>query len=74
MEEKGFVTSKNYWIKFGWGVLIGLIGALSAANGERENGYLRKRLSRIVCPFSTYFKGKRIYWCACWAVFGYVAV
>lgn len=29
MEEKGFATSKNYWIKFGWGVLIGLIAALS---------------------------------------------
>ena len=74
MEEKGFATSKNYWIKFCWGVLIGLIAALSTANGERENGYLRKRLSRIACPFSTYFKGKQIYWCARRAVFGYVAV
>ena len=29
MEQKGFATSKIYWIKFGWGVLIGLIAALS---------------------------------------------
>ena len=29
MEQRGFATSKTYWIKFGWGVLIGLIAALS---------------------------------------------
>lgn len=29
MELKGFAASKEYWLKFGWGVLIGLIAALS---------------------------------------------
>ena len=28
MELKGFATSKTFWIKFGWGVLIGLLAAL----------------------------------------------
>jgi H+/Cl- antiporter ClcA len=28
MEPKGFATSKTFWIKFGWGVLIGLLAAL----------------------------------------------
>ena len=29
MEQRGFATSKTYWSKFGWGVFIGLIAALS---------------------------------------------
>ncbi len=29
MELKGFATSKTFWIKFGWGMLIGLLAALS---------------------------------------------
>jgi H+/Cl- antiporter ClcA len=28
MELKGFATSKIFWIKFGWGILIGLLAAL----------------------------------------------
>ena len=28
MELKGFATSKIFWIKFGWGVLIGVLAAL----------------------------------------------
>ena len=28
MELKGFATSKEYWLKFGWGVLIGMLTAL----------------------------------------------
>jgi H+/Cl- antiporter ClcA len=28
MELKGFATSKIFWIKFGWGMLIGLLAAL----------------------------------------------
>jgi H+/Cl- antiporter ClcA len=28
MELKGFATSKTFWIKFGWGVLIGLLATL----------------------------------------------
>ena len=29
MELKGFATSKEYWVKFGWGVLVGMLSALS---------------------------------------------
>jgi len=28
MDFKGFATSKTFWVKFGWGVLIGLLAAL----------------------------------------------
>jgi len=28
MEPKGFASSKEYWVKFGWGVLIGMLTAL----------------------------------------------
>jgi H+/Cl- antiporter ClcA len=28
MELKGFATSRTFWIKFGWGMLIGLLAAL----------------------------------------------
>ena len=28
MRLKGFATSKTFWVKFGWGVLIGLLAAL----------------------------------------------
>jgi H+/Cl- antiporter ClcA len=28
MDLKGFATSKTFWIKFGWGMLIGLLAAL----------------------------------------------
>lgn len=29
MDPKGFARSKEYWVKFGWGVLVGAITALS---------------------------------------------
>jgi hypothetical protein len=28
MELKGFASSKEYWLKFGWGVLTGMLTAL----------------------------------------------
>ena len=30
MEGLGFAKSKEYWIRFGWGILLGLLSALGA--------------------------------------------
>ena len=30
MEGLGFANSKDFWIKFGWGILLGIISALGA--------------------------------------------
>ena len=29
MQNKGFASSKEYWVKFGWGVLVGMLAAIS---------------------------------------------
>jgi len=30
MEDLGFARSKEYWVRFGWGILVGFLGALGA--------------------------------------------
>jgi len=30
MDLKGFATSRTFWIKFGWGILLGFLSALGA--------------------------------------------